>query len=79
MLCYPERAKVEEALQEQETTGVGAMQQKLLGLQGEINDARDKLQASEARVAQNLKRVDELKAEAVSMTHIQDRSLQAIV
>jgi len=59
-------AQVEEALYEQETTGVGAMQSKLLGLQEEIGEASNKLRASEARVAQNLKRVDELKAEAVS-------------
>uniref|UniRef100_A0A7S3QM46 Rieske domain-containing protein n=1 Tax=Dunaliella tertiolecta TaxID=3047 RepID=A0A7S3QM46_DUNTE len=59
--------KVEEALYEQETTGVGAMQSKLLGLQDEISEARDKLRTSEARVAQNLKRVDELKAEAASL------------
>jgi hypothetical protein len=58
--------QVEEALREQETTGVGAMQDKLLALQDEISDARDKLRASEARIAQNLKRVDELKSEAVS-------------
>jgi len=57
--------QVEEALREQETTGVGAMQAKLLGLQEEINEARSRLQVSQARVELNLQRVDELKAEAV--------------
>ena len=57
---------MEEALLEEETTGVAAMQSKLLDLQDAIDDAREKLQGSQERVEQNLRRVNQLKAEAVS-------------
>ena len=60
--------QVEEALSEEELghTGVGSMQTKLLELQEEIDVARGKLHMTQSRVEENLKRVSELREEAVS-------------
>jgi chlorophyllide a oxygenase len=59
--------QVEESLSDdrQSRSSVASLQKKLLELQQEVNAASEKLAATQARVEQNLQRVNELKAEAV--------------
>lgn len=53
------------AAQEREPRSVEEMQRKLMGLQMEVEAAKDKLRSAEEQLATNLARVNELKAEAV--------------
>ncbi|GIL85233.1 hypothetical protein Vretimale_10723 [Volvox reticuliferus] len=61
--------KVEEALTEEtrERTAVGELQEQLQHLQLQVQEAEERLKLTQARVEQNLNRVDELKAEAVAL------------
>lgn len=60
--------QVEEALSDDLTqqTSVYGLQQKLMDLQKEVDTAANKLANTQSRVDLNLKRINELKAEAVS-------------
>jgi septal ring factor EnvC (AmiA/AmiB activator) len=66
LLSLPD-VQVEESLSDdrQSRSSVSSLQKKLLELQQEVNAASEKLAATQARVEQNLQRVNELKAEAV--------------
>ncbi|KAJ9510620.1 hypothetical protein QJQ45_027502 [Haematococcus lacustris] len=70
---------VEEALsdEEQQRTGVGALQAKLLELQRQVNEASSKLQQTQSRVEQNLHRVNELKAEAAALERMRSSTIEA--
>ncbi|GFH11330.1 rieske domain-containing protein, partial [Haematococcus lacustris] len=70
---------VEEALsdEEQQRTGVGALQAKLLELQRQVNEASSKLQQTQSRVEQNLHRVNELKAEAAALERMRSSTTEA--
>ncbi len=60
--------QVEEALTEEarERTAVGDLREQLQVLQRQVQEAQERLRLTQARVEQNLNRVNELKAEAVS-------------
>lgn len=60
--------QVEEALSEEarERTAVGDLKEQLQQLQQQVQEAQERLKLTQARVEQNLQRVNELKAEAVS-------------
>uniref|UniRef100_A0A7S0RR27 Rieske domain-containing protein n=1 Tax=Chlamydomonas leiostraca TaxID=1034604 RepID=A0A7S0RR27_9CHLO len=64
--------KVEEALMEsnQGRTSVHAMQKKLMSLQQEVEQAANKLATTQAKVEQNLRRVNQLKAEAAKLERL---------
>ncbi|GLI60511.1 hypothetical protein VaNZ11_002675 [Volvox africanus] len=61
--------KVEEALTEEtrERTAVGELREQLQNLQLQVQEAQERLKLTQARVEQNLNRVNELKAEAVTL------------
>jgi len=61
--------KVEEALSEEarERNSVNSLKEQLQNLQKEVDAARERLQMTQSRVDQNLKRVNELRAEAVAL------------
>ncbi|GIL55475.1 hypothetical protein Vafri_11035 [Volvox africanus] len=61
--------KVEEALTEEtrERTAVGELREQLQNLQLQVHEAQERLKLTQARVEQNLNRVNELKAEAVTL------------
>ena len=57
------RATSEEA---KESASVGVLQEQLRALQADVDAASRRLAVTRARVEMNMKRVDDLKAEAVS-------------
>ena len=60
--------QAEEVLSQesQERTSIGDMNVKLTGLKGDIEEAQVKLQETQERIEENISRIEQLKAEAVS-------------
>nr|BAQ33958.1 chlorophyllide a oxygenase [Bryopsis plumosa] len=71
--------KVEAALSEEsrESTSVGDLKKVLVDLQGEVNEAHQKLHLTEARVKQNMDRINTLKREAEELDAL-DKSMHSI-
>ena len=67
--------KVDELLSEdsRESQSVGSLKHQLLELQGEVAQAHQRLHATRARVEQNLRRINELKAEASKLERLQQK------
>eukprot|EP00887_Chlorella_sp_A99_P007345 scaffold2.g7345.t1 len=69
--------KVEELLrrgageESRESNSMGNLKRQLLDLQGEVGLAHQRLHATQARVEQNLRRINELKAEASKLERMQ--------
>ena len=51
----------------QERTSIGDMNSKLTGLKDSIEEAQAKLQETQDRIDENISRINQLKAEAVSI------------
>lgn len=68
--------KVEEALSEEarERSSVSTLKEQLVELQKEVDEASQRLNLTQARVEQNLQRVDELKAEAAALERLKTLS-----
>ncbi|KXZ55126.1 hypothetical protein GPECTOR_3g278 [Gonium pectorale] len=71
--------KVEEALSEEarERAAVGDLRDELEKLKREVQGAQERLQLTQARVEQNLNRVNELKAEAVALERMRNAADRA--
>lgn len=65
-------SKVEKALSEEsrERTGVGKLKRQLQELQAEVAAAHSRLHLTQARVETNLRRINQLKEEAVALTRV---------
>lgn len=75
------RIQVEAALSDerQEVTSIGDLKTELLGLQAQVETAHERLHLTQGRVAQNVKRLTELKSEARSLERVNRAAADSVL